>query len=101
MILKVWRWSHLASWWEIYSQEKYEYYQKAENVSLKAGYRYIFFFNGKASAGNSYIVNTMFGVFVTICKKLIEVSDAATRAIQLASKNAFSVLFNISVIYKH
>ena len=68
--------------------------------SLKAGYRY-FLCNGKASAGNSYIVNTMFGVFVTICKKLIEVSDAATRAIQFASKNAFSVLFNISVIYKH
>ena len=43
----------------------------------------ISFFNGKVSAGNSYIVNTLFGVLVTIGKKLTEVSaDAATWAIE-------------------
>ena len=39
----------------------------------------IFFFKGKASAGNIYTVNTMFGVLVTIGKKLFEASEAATR----------------------
>ena len=38
-----------------------------------------FFLNGKASAGNIYTVNTMFGVLVTIGKKLFEASEAATR----------------------
>ena len=39
----------------------------------------IFFFNGKASAGKIYTVNTMFGVLVTVGKKLFEASEAATR----------------------
>ena len=51
---------------------------EAEYVGLIAGYNF-FFFNGKASAGNIYTVNTMFGVLVTIGKKLFEASEAATR----------------------
>ena len=38
-----------------------------------------FFLNGKASAGNIYTVNTMFGVLVTIGKKLFDACEAATR----------------------
>ena len=35
-----------------------------------------FFLNGKASAGNIYTVNTMFGVLVTIGKKLFDACEA-------------------------
>ena len=52
---------------------------EAEYVGLIAGYNFFFFFNGKASAGNIYTVNTMFGVLVTIGKKLFDACEAATR----------------------
>ena len=51
---------------------------EAEYISLIAGYKF-FFFKGKTSAGNIYTVNTMFGVLVTIGKKLFDACEAATR----------------------